>query len=67
MGLPGVKEAPITHAIAIGSSHLPGELHADRAGRLVIATARHMGLPIVTRDRKILAYGEAGHVKVVPC
>jgi PIN domain nuclease of toxin-antitoxin system len=64
---PGIKEAPITPEIAIDSSHLPGSLHADPGDRLIIATARHPGLPIITADRKILAYAEAGLVRVIPC
>jgi PIN domain nuclease of toxin-antitoxin system len=67
LALPGIKEARITPAIAIDSSHLPGDLHPDPADRLIIATARHMGMPIVTGDRKIIAYADAGHVHVSPC
>jgi PIN domain nuclease of toxin-antitoxin system len=64
---PGMREAPISAAIAIDSSHLPGVLHADPGDRLIIATARHLGIPIVTGDHKILAYAEAGFVRVIPC
>jgi hypothetical protein len=28
---------------------------------------RHLGMPVFTRERKILAYAEAGHVAVIPC
>lgn len=35
--------------------------------RLLIATARHLGIPIVTRDAKIVAYAEQGHVQAVLC
>ncbi len=67
LALPGIREAPITADIAIESSHLPGSPHGDPADRLIIATARHRGLPIVTRDRKILAYADAGFVRAVAC
>jgi PIN domain nuclease of toxin-antitoxin system len=67
MTAPGVREAPLTAEAAIDSSHLPGSLHGDPADRLLIATARQMGAPIVTRDQKIIAYGQAGHVTVIPC
>jgi PIN domain nuclease of toxin-antitoxin system len=33
----------------------------------LIATARHLGMPIVTRDRRIIAYPEAGWVRVIAC
>jgi PIN domain nuclease of toxin-antitoxin system len=67
MSGPGIREASFTPDIAIEASHLPGELHGDPADRLIIATARHFGLPVITRDRKIIAYGETGFVGVIPC
>ncbi len=63
----GIRAAPFTPEIAIDSSHLPGILHGDPADRLLIATARHMRVPIITRDRKIIAYAAQGHVEVVAC
>lgn len=67
MGGPGIQAAALTPDIAIEASHLPGDLHSDPADRLIIATARHLGMPVVTRDRKIIAYGESGFVCTVPC
>lgn len=67
MAAPAVKPAPFTPDIAIASSFLPGGLHGDSADRLIVATARHLGVPVVTRDAKIQAYAAAGHVRVVPC
>jgi PIN domain nuclease of toxin-antitoxin system len=64
---PGIKEAAFSPEIAIAASHLPGDLHGDPADRLIIATARHIGAAIVTRDSRILAYAQSGHVRVVPC
>ena len=64
---PGIKAAPFTPEIAIDASALPGELHGDPADRLIIATARSLGIPIVTRDRRIIAYAKAGHLQVVAC
>jgi PIN domain nuclease of toxin-antitoxin system len=62
-----MKQAAFTPDIAIGSSCLPGEVRGDPADRLIIATARHFGLPIMTRDRKIIAYAASGEVSVVVC
>lgn len=31
------------------------------------ATARSLGVPVVTRDRHMLAYSRAGHVTAVAC
>ncbi len=65
--MPGIKEAATIRDFAIHSSFLPGNLHSDPTGRLIIATARHLGMPIVTSDRKIIAYADAGYVNVIPC
>lgn len=64
---PGIRPAPFTASIAIGSSHLPGTPHRDPADRLLIATARALTMPIVTRDEKIIAYAAGGFVEVVVC
>ena len=64
---PGIKEAPLTPAVAIDSAYLPGALHGDPADRLIVATARSMGLPVVTRDSRIIEYGRHGNVDVIAC
>jgi len=64
---PGIRPAPFTPGIAIDSEHLPGLPHRDWADRALIATARHLGLPLVTRDARILPYAGAGHVGAMPC
>lgn len=63
--LPGIRLAPLEPAICVESVRLPGDLHRDPADRLIIATARHTGLPLMTADRAILGYGAAGHVRTV--
>jgi PIN domain nuclease of toxin-antitoxin system len=63
----GIREASLTPEIAIDASFLPGALHGDPADRLIVTSARHFGVPIVTRDRRIIAYGREGHVQVLPC
>lgn len=67
MSRPGIREAALTPEIAIDASWLPGELHGDPADRLLIATARRLGVPIVTRDSRIVAYGKSGFLNVVAC
>ena len=67
MAGPAIKAAAFTADIAIAASLLPEPLHADPADRLLIATARHMAMPIVTRDAKIIAYAAVGHVSVIAC
>lgn len=63
---PGVRLTPFTPEIAIDSSFLP-RLHADPADRMLIATARAQGVPIMTRDRQIMRYAQAGLIAAVPC
>jgi PIN domain nuclease of toxin-antitoxin system len=64
---PGIRSAAFTPAIAIDAAHLPGDLHRDPADRLLIATARHLCLPIVTRDSEILTYARQGHGRAIAC
>jgi PIN domain nuclease of toxin-antitoxin system len=59
--------AKMTPEILIGSSSLPGDLHRDPADRILIATARELGMTIVTRDRMILDYAARGHVSALAC
>jgi PIN domain nuclease of toxin-antitoxin system len=63
----GVNLTPLTAEAAIDASMLPRNFHGDPADRLLIATARQLDVPIVTRDRAILAYAKAGHVKGIAC
>jgi PIN domain nuclease of toxin-antitoxin system len=67
LAAPTVMQAPFTPDVAIDSAHLPSPIHGDPADRLLIATARYLGMPIVTRDRQIAAYAAAGHIQVVGC
>jgi PIN domain nuclease of toxin-antitoxin system len=53
--------------ILIRSTTMPGTPPSDPADRMVIATARDIGATVVTRDRKILDYGDDGHVSVMRC
>ena len=53
--------------ILIASSFLPGPIHKDPFDRILVETARHFDLKLVTSDRAILAYGAQGHVKTLAC
>jgi PIN domain nuclease of toxin-antitoxin system len=67
MAGPGVKTAVLTPDIAIEASFLPGQFARDPGDRLLIATARRIGVPIVTRDRRIADYAAQGHVQMIRC
>lgn len=64
---PAIAETPLTASIAFASTSLPGSFHQDPADRFLVATARALGIPLLTRDRAILAYAEQGHVRAIAC
>jgi len=53
--------------VLIASEHLPAAPPSDPVDRIIIATARQLGLVILTRDEAILRYGHEGHVRVMEC
>lgn len=53
--------------ILTDSCDLPGQPPNDPADRIIIATARESDMTIVTRDRLILDYARAGHVRAMSC
>jgi PIN domain nuclease of toxin-antitoxin system len=65
LAAPGLSLFPLTPEIAIASTRLPGSLHGDPADRLIVATARCCGATLITADGAILAYGKAGHVRIL--
>ncbi len=50
-----VRVQPVTPEIAIEVSRLPSSFHRDPADRLIVATSRVLGAPLVSRDRLITA------------
>lgn len=58
----GVKFLPVDVEIANKSVVLPGEFHKDPADRMIVATARKLAVPVVTKDEKIQFYP---HVKTI--
>ena len=65
LGAHGIDLLPIEPAIALDSVRLPGGFPADPADRLIVATARHWGVPLITADQTILAYAADGHVQAI--
>lgn len=62
---PVFEGVALSHTAALESAVLPGELHADPADRFLVATARELQATLVTRDRRLLAYGAQGHLRVL--
>lgn len=63
----GVEIREASPLVLVASSYLPTPIHNDPTDRILIATAREHDLTIITRDRAILTYGAAGHVKTLAC
>lgn len=61
----GLRLMELLPAIAIGSNRLPGSFHADPADRMIVATARHHDMTLLTADAAILRYAAAGHIRAV--
>ncbi len=49
---------PLSDAICLASTELPGEFHRDPADRLIVALARSLNAELVTVDEKMLKYAE---------
>ncbi len=62
---PGLSVIPIDSDIAFESTQLSGDIHDDPADRIIVATARHLGATLLTRDRKLIEYANQGHLKVL--
>ncbi len=61
--LPNLKVLPLELPAILDAHRLPGNFHPDPAGRLIVATARHHNLTLVTDDRKILDYAGQGYLR----
>jgi PIN domain nuclease of toxin-antitoxin system len=57
-----VRFVPVDVEISLKSLDLPGDFHKDPADRMIVATARRLAAPLVTRDEKIRAYK---HIKTL--
>ena len=64
---PFVKIVDLSTAIILEGFQLPGNFHADPFDRMIVATARVLGIPLLTRDQKILDYAEEFHIKAIKC
>lgn len=54
--VPAIRFVPVDVRISVQSVDLPGEFHKDPADRIIVATARHHSVPLVTADLKIRDY-----------
>ncbi len=63
LSLPGLSVLPLEPKLIFDAHRLPGDFHPDPADRLIVATARHHDLTLITDDCKILDYGTRGYVR----
>lgn len=54
---PPISLAPLTAKISVVSCRLP-DFHGDPAGRIIVATAIVLGIPLITADAKIVEWNE---------
>ena len=62
---PGLSLVLLTPEIAVESTRLPGNIHADPADRILVATARNLWARLVTRDQALLDYGRKRHARTL--
>ena len=67
LAIDGVQLDALPPSVLIDSSFLPGEPPRDPGDRIIIAAAREHDHTIMTRDRVILDYAKAGHVRALAC
>jgi len=61
---PALALLPLSTQVLMEATRLPGTIHKDPADRMIVATARHHGLTLLTRDDDILNYATQGYLKV---
>jgi PIN domain nuclease of toxin-antitoxin system len=57
----------VSPEILVGSSNLPGRVHGDPMDRILISSARHLDMILVTRAGPILDYSADGHLRTLAC
>jgi PIN domain nuclease of toxin-antitoxin system len=58
----GLQLTELTPGILLDSCELPPPFHGDPADQMIVASARHHGAVLVTRDRRLQQYP---HVQTV--
>ena len=54
--VPAIRFVPVDVRISVQSVDLPGDFHKDPADRIIVATARHYSVPLISADMKIRDY-----------
>jgi PIN domain nuclease of toxin-antitoxin system len=56
--MPGLHLWELSRAIVVESCQLPQPFHGDSADQMIVASARHHGATLITKDRKIRDYAQ---------
>ncbi len=56
LSLQGIRMEPLLPSISVRATRLPGTFHGDPADRIIAATALEHGVPLITKDRRLLDY-----------
>jgi PIN domain nuclease of toxin-antitoxin system len=64
---PDIRLVDLSPPILVASCFLPAWKGRDPADRIIVASAREMGLTLMTRDSSMLNYADAGYVLATPC
>lgn len=62
---PGIQVVDLSPEIIVDSCSLPNDFHGDPADRLIVASARILDVPLMSRDERILDYSKEGFVKSI--
>jgi len=57
----------IANGIILSQACVAAVRRASRDAGFYVSTARHLGLPVVTSNRKIIEYAKTGNLRVIPC
>lgn len=61
----GLIEIPIKSEHTLVVSNLPEKLHKDPFDRLIVAQAKHIKIPLITSDRKLIDF-VSDYITVIP-
>jgi PIN domain nuclease of toxin-antitoxin system len=64
LAYPGVRLLDLTPAIIVESTRLPQPFHRDPADQMIVATARVLGIPLLTDDARLRAYPHVDKARI---
>jgi PIN domain nuclease of toxin-antitoxin system len=62
---PGIQVVDLSPEIVVDGYSLPNQFHGDPWDRIIVASARILDVPLMSRDERILDYSKEGFVKSI--